>query len=153
MTAGAGRPHHAAPPDLSLRIAETPEDVAACMALRWAVFVEEQGVPPADEIDGQDDACTHVIACVGADIIGAARFRMIGDAVKIQRVCVVEAARGTGAGAAIIGFICQVSGARRAKLSAQTDALAFYEKLGFATRGDVYRDAGIPHQDMEKSLR
>ena len=43
-------------------------------------------------------------------------------------------------------------GARYAKLSAQTHALPFYEKLGFAAYGPEYPDAGIPHRDMVLEL-
>ena len=122
------------------------------MALRWAVFVEEQNVPPADELDGQDCDCIHVIARDETSVLGAARFRITDDVVKIQRVCVKAQARGQGAGAALINWICQKSGSSIARLSAQADALPFYERLGFAATGPAYLDAGIEHRDMEKPL-
>jgi predicted GNAT family N-acyltransferase len=37
-------------------------------------------------------------------------------------------------------------------LNAQTRALKFYETHGFAAEGEVFLDAGIPHQRMRKSL-
>ena len=43
-------------------------------------------------------------------------------------------------------------GITRAKLGAQTHAIGFYEKLGFAPYGPEYDDAGIPHRDMVLSL-
>ncbi|MEL7089395.1 MAG: GNAT family N-acetyltransferase, partial [Planctomycetota bacterium] len=65
-------------------------------------------------------------------------------------------ARGTGLGAAIILGCLDVAraqpGVTTAKLGAQTHALSFYEKLGFAAFGPVYDDAGIPHRDMERAL-
>ena len=140
------------PDGLDLSVAGSPEDIAACMALRWDVFVVEQHVPEADELDGLDDACVHVLARMRGNVVGAARYRVLRGVVKIQRVCVDKPIRGAGVGAALIQFICADSGARHARLSAQTDALAFYEGLGFSSTGEVYMDAGLPHQDMEKEL-
>jgi predicted GNAT family N-acyltransferase len=37
-------------------------------------------------------------------------------------------------------------------LSAQTHAVPFYARLGFATEGEVYDDCGIPHIDMRRAL-
>jgi predicted GNAT family N-acyltransferase len=37
-------------------------------------------------------------------------------------------------------------------LGAQVHALGFYERLGFAAVGPVYRDAGIEHRDMVLEL-
>jgi len=44
------------------------------------------------------------------------------------------------------------TGHSRVRLGAQTHALDFYRKLGFAVFGDEYMDAGIPHFDMEMAL-
>ena len=38
------------------------------------------------------------------------------------------------------------------KLSAQSYAIPFYERLGFEAHGDEYDDAGIPHRDMERRV-
>lgn len=137
---------------LTIAVAVSDDDIAACMAVRWRVFVEEQGVPAADELDGTDHGCTHVIVRHNSETIGAARFKTTGGVAKIGRVCVDPSRRSGGIGARIIQFCCTQSGAARAQLSAQTSAIPFYERLGFATKGAVYMDAGIPHQDMEKAL-
>ncbi len=137
---------------LTLRVAETETDIAACMALRWTVFVEEQGVPEADELDGTDVGCTHVIAIEAGQAVGAARFKVDDDVAKIGRVCVAQEQRGAGTGAAMIRFICDICGASKARLGAQVAAMRFYQRLGFEPVGDVFMDAGIPHQDMERDL-
>ena len=138
-----------------IAVARTPADIAACMALRWQAFVVEQGVPEADELDGEDDACVHVLARVGGAAAGAARVRSRGEAVKIQRGCVEAARRGQGIGAALIRFCAdqgRAQGAARAVLGAQVQALPFYEGLGFEAYGPVYDDAGIAHRDMALTL-
>lgn len=122
------------------------------MALRWTVFVEEQGVPEADELDGTDIGCTHILARHGANPVGAARYHFSDKVVKIGRVCVLQSARGSGIGEKLITYCCQKEGAMRARLGAQVTAQPFYEKLGFTPVGDIYDDAGIAHIDMEKTL-
>ena len=37
-------------------------------------------------------------------------------------------------------------------LYAQTEAVPFYTRLGFLPRGEVFIDAGIPHQEMVRSV-
>lgn len=122
------------------------------MALRWTVFVEEQGVPPEDELDGTDVGCMHIIAADADSIVGAARFKVTENTAKIGRVCVDQNHRGRGIGADMIRYICRSCKAPRALLGAQVDAIPFYERLGFAPVGAVYMDAGIPHRDMEIAL-
>ncbi|MBL4915793.1 GNAT family N-acetyltransferase [Szabonella alba] len=131
-------------------------DIAACRALRRIVFIEEQGVSEADEIDDLDDEAIHLLALQDGRPVGSARLLIRGETGKIGRVCVLRAARGTGLGAALIrAAIAEfraLPGIKRAKLGAQTHALGFYEGLGFAAEGPVYDDAGIPHRDMVLQL-
>ena len=140
---------------VQIRQAQTQPDIAACMALRWEVFVEEQGVPEADELDGTDEGATHVMALRADRMIGAARYHLVDGIAKIGRVCVVRTARGSGIGAALIRYIeSEVRHtAKHARLGAQVSAQSFYAGLGYLPVGDVYQDAGIPHQDMEKDLK
>ncbi|WP_147111960.1 GNAT family N-acetyltransferase [Tateyamaria sp. syn59] len=135
---------------------EQTDDVATCQALRRTVFIEEQGVSEADEVDGRDGEALHVLARLDGKPAGCARILIDGTTAKIGRVCVLKTARGTGLGAALIKACLDVArekqGLTKAKLGAQTHALAFYERLGFAAFGPVYDDAGIPHRDMERPL-
>ena len=135
---------------------ETTTDLAACHALRRAVFIEEQGVPEAEELDDQDDRAIHLLAWQDGRAVGSARILLDGDTGKIGRVCVLPEARGRGLGAALIRAALDVlrvqPGIGRAKLGSQTHAIGFYEKLGFAAFGPVYDDAGIPHRDMIRDL-
>jgi len=136
-------------------ISET-DDVATCLSLRRTVFIEEQGVSKADEVDGRDGDALHVIAVSDDRPLGCARILLSDNVAKIGRVCVLKEARGAGLGAAIILGCLDVAraqpGVTTAKLGAQVHALAFYEKLGFAAFGPVYDDAGMPHRDMERAL-
>jgi len=131
-------------------------DIAACRALRRAVFTLEQGVSEADEIDDLDEVATHLLARLDGRAIGTARIVPSGSFAKIGRVCVLGDQRGTGLGAALIrAAVAEVRvmpGVKKAKLGAQTHATGFYEKLGFVAVGEEFIDAGIPHREMVLTL-
>jgi predicted GNAT family N-acyltransferase len=128
-------------------------DPTPCYALRLTVFVDEQNVPVELEIDELDATAIHLLATAEGHPMGTARIVTQGDTGKIGRVCVLAQASGTGLGAALIHHALDIlrgtPGIRRATLGARTDALRFYEKLGFAAYGDVFDDAGADHRMME----
>ncbi|WJS86148.1 GNAT family N-acetyltransferase [Paracoccus sp. TOH] len=136
---------------------EKTTDLDTCRAIRREVFVVEQNVPEAEEWDGRDGAAIHLLARDDSGAaIGTARILIQGATGKIGRVAVLQSARGTGAGAALIRAALDelraLPGVTRAKLGAQTHAIGFYQKLGFAAYGPEYDDAGIPHRDMALEL-
>lgn len=139
-----------------MTIVETT-DLAACHALRRTVFIEEQNVPEADEMDDLDADAIHLLATDDADRpVATARLLVRDDIGKIGRVCVLADQRGTGMGAALMRAAIDAlaaRGVRQVRLGSQTHAMGFYEKLGFVAEGPVYDDAGIPHRDMALNLK
>ncbi|MBM4281007.1 MAG: GNAT family N-acetyltransferase [Deltaproteobacteria bacterium] len=136
--------------------AQRPDELTACLQLRREVFIDEQQVPEHLELDGDDDACVHFLACDAEGVpVGTARLRLLGYKAKAQRVAVRRASRGHGVGAALMAALeheARQRGAHTVQLSSQVHALPFYERLGYVAHGDVYDDAGIPHRDMTKPL-
>ncbi|MDZ4309027.1 MAG: GNAT family N-acetyltransferase [Cypionkella sp.] len=134
-----------------MEIVET-RDIALCRQLRRVVFIEEQGVSEADEVDDLDEVALHLLAVMDGVAVGSARLLVQGEVGKIGRVCVLAQARGAGIGAALIKAAVvrfrSIDGVKKAKLGAQLHALGFYEGLGFQAFGPVYDDAGIDHRDM-----
>jgi predicted GNAT family N-acyltransferase len=131
------------------------DDITACHALRRTVFIEEQGVSEAEEVDGLDEGAIHFLAEHEGTPVGTARILLKGDTAKIGRVCVLKQARGTNQGQALINACiqwAQSEGYARAVLGSQLHALGFYGALGFTAFGPVYDDAGIDHRDMELTL-
>ena len=53
-----------------IRIAVT-DDIATCRALRRVVFIEEQGVSEADELDDLDGVAVHLLAIVDGRPMGS----------------------------------------------------------------------------------
>jgi predicted GNAT family N-acyltransferase len=140
---------------MSLTVERTT-DLPTCLSLRRQVFIDEQGVTEAEEVDGLDPTALHLMARLNGQPVGTARILIKGTTGKIGRVCVLAPARGQGIGAALIraalADLRQHPGLTEARLGAQTHALGFYAALGFTAIGDVYLDAGIPHRDMTCAL-
>jgi predicted GNAT family N-acyltransferase len=135
---------------------EVTSDIPTCQALRRVVFIDEQGVSEADEVDGQDGRAIHLLAWDGECPVGTARLLVKGPVGKIGRVCVLPEVRGSGLGAALIEAALQelgrIPGVTEAYLGSQSHATGFYEKLGFVVEGEEFLDAGIPHRHMRRSL-
>ncbi|MEU9231755.1 GNAT family N-acetyltransferase [Streptomyces subrutilus] len=139
--------------------------MAACFAVRTEVFVGEQSVPESIEYDAYDADAVHVLA-VGPDGValgtgrllhGAAARAKTGDPAvgSLGRLAVRKAARGLGVGVALVRAIEAEAvrlGLTALDLGAQTHALGFYERLGYAAYGPEFQDAGIAHRAMRRSL-
>lgn len=122
-------------------------------AIRYEVFVEEQRVPLEIELDDQDPLSLHALAYDRADApVGTGRLLPDGH---IGRMAVLAAWRGRGVGSAILARLVEAARARgdaEVVLLAQTHALEFYRKHGFAEEGEVFLEADIPHQSMRRRL-
>lgn len=118
-------------------------------AIRRVVFVDEQGVPEELEWDEMDARCHHVLAFSPNGIaIGTGRLLPDGH---IGRMAVLKPWRGRGVGSAILGALmkrARKEGFEAVRLHAQTHAVGFYAKHGFAVVGDEFMEAGIPHRVM-----
>ncbi|OCS49206.1 GNAT family N-acetyltransferase [Ralstonia pickettii] len=122
-------------------------------AIRYDVFVIEQGVPVELEWDEWDDQCWHALA---HDTAGraVATGRLLPDG-HIGRMAVRKEARGTGVGARVLEALidkAQSLGYRELILNAQTHAMPFYARAGFAAEGEEFEEAGIPHRTMRRVL-
>ena len=138
---------------LRIELARWQEAKAEAQRIRFAVFVAEQGVPAGLEMDELDAQCLHALAFHENQAVGTARLLPDGH---IGRMAVLKARRGRGVGAALLQRLLEAArerGDREALLSAQVHALGFYRAHGFTSYGDVYQEAGIPHQAMRLALR
>lgn len=120
--------------------------------IRFQVFVREQRVPAEIELDDMDAPSLHAIAFENEKAIGTGRLLPDGH---IGRMAILKEWRRRGIGAAILKALIDTAerrGDREIALSAQLHAVEFYRTHGFEPVGDVYEEAGIPHQAMVRAL-
>ena len=131
------------------------------LAIRTRVFVDEQGVPPEEEIDAHDRTDREAVHALvrpapRAPAIGAGRYYVAAPGtIQIGRMAVLAEARGTGAGRSLLEALlaeARRQGFEKAHLHAQTHARSFYVKSGFHDDGETMWDAGILHQPMSLIL-
>lgn len=131
------------------------ENISICLALRRAVFVDEQGVDPALDADGLDDDATQFLAWANGIPIGTARLRVVDGKAKAERVAVLDDFRGHGVGGALMDAVeryARAQGHRSVLVHAQESVVPFYERLGYAAEGATFDEAGIPHRRMTHAL-
>jgi predicted GNAT family N-acyltransferase len=132
------------------------KEIEKCLDIRKKVFVEGQNVSLNEEVDGKDKESDHYLLLVDHQPAGVTRVRFIADYAKIERVAVLDEHQNKGLGKAlmqkILADLKKNAAIRTAKLSAQTYAIPFYEKLGFVVCSEEYMDANIPHKDMTLRL-
>ena len=126
-------------------------------AIRRQVFVEEQKIPLALEMDAADASALHALACnrLGLPLATGRLLAHAPGIAKIGRMAVLSAMRGSGIGCAVLDALTQAArarGDRQLLLHAQSSALAFYARAGFVAQGDPFEEAGIAHQAMVKAL-
>lgn len=146
---------HSEPPALARA------ELERCLEIRRVVFIEEQGVDSDLELDDLEHECVHflVFRAQGDPLeraVGTARLWTADPSVaKAQRVAVLRPQRQSGAGRELMRAIehaARERGYPRLVLSAQREAIPFYEGLGYVAYGDEFDDAGIPHRMMERAL-
>ena len=125
-------------------------------AIRRAVFIDEQNVSEPEEWDDLDQGSIHFVGVDAGEDVATGRMVVADGVAKLQRIAVVKHARGRNLGLDLIKAMMDVAeqdgNVETFKLSAQSYAIPFYERLGFEAYGEDYDDAGIPHRDMERRV-
>lgn len=123
-----------------------------CAAVRQKVFVEEQNVAAEEEWDELDWACRHLLITNAIAPMATGRLLSLGDGrARIGRMAVLEEFRGHGLGRMVLqGLIAEARrlGFSEIILHAQTHALGFYARSGFAAQGPEFDECRITHREM-----
>ena len=146
---------------------ETAAQLAEAIAVRRAVFIDEQQVPEDEEIDDYDadpaspgvsERVVHVLGRLDGRAVATARLLLdhAGEPPHgyphIGRVAVLAELRGRHYGEQIMEALHEEArrrGHRGITLAAQEHALPFYDRLGYVARGGLFLDAGIEHRWMD----
>ena len=143
------------------QVGGTPTDagvgsMATIAAIRYAVFVVEQGVDVAVEWDDKETVAEHILLIDDGRAIGTARVRLVdGDALKCERVAVRPSDRSAGWGKRLMKIcesIAHEHGVTECMVHAQQRVAEFYRRQGYAVVGDAFEEAGIPHVKMRLEL-
>jgi len=131
------------------------DELPRLMALRHAVFCEEQGVPEELERDAHDATAVHLVVDEDGVVAGTCRLVREGDLMRLGRMAVAPGRRGAGLGALLLARaheVARAAGAREVGLHAQVDVRGFYERAGYVAEGEVFEEAGIAHVAMRRPL-
>ncbi len=134
----------------------SPPELEKAFAIRKKVFVEEQQVPPEEEIDQFEDESTHFMAIDDeGNACGTARWRQTDKGIKLERFAVLKNYRGKGVGALLVQQLLADLAEHGLQhklvyMHAQETALNFYKKFGFMPKGDLFYECDIAHYTMIK---
>ena len=121
--------------------------------IRQKVFVEEQGF--IDEFDDIDEIAQHVLIFKGDKAVGTGRVYFDGECWHAGRIAVLPEYRKQHLGGRVIQALeecIKENGGDEIVLSAQMQAVGFYEKVGFTNCGDLHCDQDCPHVTMRKKI-
>lgn len=139
----------------------TQELLDKVLQLRKEVFVDEQGVDinlEHDDLDTLDNPLVeHFALTLYEDIvIGTARVIYIDDKiVRLGRFSIHPNLRHQGFGLKFLRVIENYYFRKKVEsmiVHSQQHAISFYASAGFEPYGQLYDEAGIPHQNMHKRL-
>jgi len=149
---------------LRLTVVRSTVEMDDALCVRRAVFIAEQGVTEAEEIDAYDGdprrvtSAVHVVAYLDGQAAATGRLLLDGpdgENAHIGRVAVLREHRRRGLGRAVMLALqgeARRRGCRGATVAAQLQAIPFYESLGYVACGEVFLDARIEHRLMDLQL-
>lgn len=124
---------------------------AIAFEIRRKVFVEEQKVSARDEFDQFESTSKHYLLYQNDTPIATARWRQVGDKIKLERFALLKEYRNQGAGSILLKKVVEdaLKNASKLYLHAQLKAIPFYERIGFKKVGEQFTECNIEHFEME----
>jgi len=133
------------PPGYRLHVGAWATLQAWAAPVRIAVFVQEQGIPVAEEWDEDDARALHAVITDAQDV-PVATGRLLQPQPGLAQI-------GRMAVLSILQALCDAAAARgdtQWVLHAQRSAEGFYRRHGFEPEGEPYDEVGIEHITMRK---
>ncbi|MDD4983535.1 MAG: GNAT family N-acetyltransferase [Candidatus ainarchaeum sp.] len=136
---------------ITVKIAETKEELNAIFKIREEVFIKGQGISKEIEKDAFDKDAIHFILYNENKPAACGRLRFVGGKAKLERVAVLVEFRGKHLGQVVTKEMIKAAkekGYNEIYMNAQYYLLDYYKKLGFKEVGKPFDDAGIKHIKM-----
>lgn len=139
-------------------VAPVDEDARyrAARALRHAVLRAPLGRPPGSEYFPFEVDALHLVAVERGEVIGCVLFHPDGSGGgRLFQMAVRPDRQGRGIGRRLVQGLedtLRQRGIEQVSLHARLEVAGFYERLGYARRGEVYEEVGIPHVNMARRL-
>jgi predicted GNAT family N-acyltransferase len=124
-----------------------------CRDIRDIVFIVEQEVEEEEEFDEFEDSSYHFLLELNDEPVGTARWRRIGEKIKLERFAILKEHRNKGLGDLLVREVVKdVLANRKNKetiyLHAQLKAIPLYSRCGFEQVGDLFLECNIKHYKM-----
>jgi len=133
------------------KIVTTTDELIKAYMVRAIVFIEEQRVSYAEEVDEYEYSATHILGEMDGEPMAAGRIRFLGEWAKLERIAVRTGWRGRNLGHQLVDYMLTVArqkGFRKFKMHAQAHLEKFYAVHGFKRQGERFQEAGIDHYLM-----
>lgn len=137
-------------------IAFDSSDYDAAFVLRSRVLREPLGLHPAPEERPAEADLVHLGAFEGRVLVGCLMLQALGNGrVKMRQVAIDFHRQRGGLGTRLVRYseeVARRAGHREMVLHARQKAVPFYERLGYATRGEPFVEVTLPHIAMWRRL-
>lgn len=132
----------------------TTDELYGILKLRAEVFVVEQECPYQD-LDGNDRKAFHLFALDRGEVVACLRvFLKDEKTATIGRVVASKKVRGTGLSKRLMMEGLKIAreeyGPLPVVIHAQSYAIGFYRKCGFAVSSEEFLEDDIPHVEMTR---
>ena len=139
------------PATLKFQLSDWDDVKNILIPIRKSIFIEEQLVSAELEWDDWDNKAKHIIIIFNNSPIGCARLIFIDKIIRLERLAIIKPKRYQGFGSKLlleIIRIAKINKINKINISAQIQAMFFYQKVGFIAKGKIYNEAGIKHIKM-----
>ena len=129
------------------------ERYLAAVRLRDAILVNPAGVVTTAEDAAAERDSIHVAGVLDGEVVATCLLVPEAGALRMKRVAVASRLQGGGLGTGMLRFCeahARAIGVAELTAHARETAVRFYVKNGFATEGEYFEEAGIPHVVVRK---
>ncbi|AOX43996.1 acetyltransferase, GNAT family protein [Spiroplasma sp. NBRC 100390] len=125
---------------------------ADAIMIRKIVFVDEQQVPLAEEVDQYDQTADHLVGYHDNEPVCCARILQQNGKWFLGRIAVLKSYRHQQVGILLLQTLLKYVKTKHQPVAvylfAQKQVVGFYAKLGFIKYGESFIDANIVHFPM-----